>query len=107
MDLFDALTERMGSRDVVTELFQEAITALQNTLDEFSAVNARDNFHSRQSRTGPGDVRAQQLGVIGKNAAGVAPARDADVKLFLMDGGQRTRRSHDQYFIHGLALGGV
>jgi len=24
-----------------------------------------------------------------------------------MDGGQRTRRRHDQYFIHGFALGGV
>ena len=31
----------------------------------------------------------------------------ADVKLLLIDRGQRTRRRDDQHFIHGLALGGV
>jgi hypothetical protein len=45
--------------EALAELFQEAMTALQNGLDEFSAVNARDNFHGSQTRAGTGDVRAQ------------------------------------------------
>jgi len=54
-----------------------------------------------------GDVRAKQVSVIGENLATLSPTRDADVKLFLMDGGQRTRRGNDQHFIRSLALGGV
>jgi len=43
--------------EALAELFHKAITALQNGLDEFSAVNARDNFHGSQARAGTGDVR--------------------------------------------------
>ena len=35
MDLFDASAERMGLRDALAELFQKAMTALQDALDEF------------------------------------------------------------------------
>jgi hypothetical protein len=45
--------------EALAELFQKAMTALQNGLDEFSAVNARDNFHRRQPRAGTGDVRTE------------------------------------------------
>ena len=38
---------------MLAELFQKAMTALQNGLDEFSAVNARDNFHGSQPRDNP------------------------------------------------------
>jgi len=34
------------------------------------------------------DMRVEQVTVIGENPATLAPARDADVKLFLTDGGQ-------------------
>ena len=48
--------------------------------------------------------QSKSLGVIGKNLAAFATARDADVKLLLMDGSQRTGRRHDQNLIHrGLA----
>lgn len=53
------------------------------------------------------DMRTQPLGVIGENLAAFAPARDANVKLLLMDGCQRPRRCHDQHFVHSFALGGV
>jgi hypothetical protein len=74
-------------RAALAELFQKTLPALQNGLNEFSASNAGDNFHGRQTRAGTGDVRAQHLGIIREHAAGIAPARNADVKLLLMDGG--------------------
>ena len=83
------------------------MTALQNALEEFSAVNVRDNFHRRQPGARMSDVRAEQIAVVSENLTAFASARDTDVKLFLMDGGQRTRRRDDQHFIHRLALGGV
>jgi hypothetical protein len=43
--------------EALTELFQEAMTALQNSQDEFSMVDGRDHFHRRQPRAGTGDVR--------------------------------------------------
>ncbi len=49
----------------------------------------------------------KHVAVIGENLAAFAPTRNADVKLFLIDGGQRTRRRDNQNFIHRLALGGV
>jgi hypothetical protein len=60
--------------EALAELFQEAMTALQNLQDEFSAVGGRDHFHRRQPRTGTGDVRAQHLGIISEHAARLAPA---------------------------------
>ncbi len=51
-----------------------------------------------QPRAGTGDVRAQHLDIICEHAAGVPPARDADVKLLLIDRRQRTRRRDDQHF---------
>ena len=83
------------------------MAALQNVLDEFLSVHARKHFHGGQSRAGTGDVRAQQFDIVSENLAAFAPARDADVKLLLVDGRQRTRRRDDQNFIHGLALGSV
>ena len=73
----------------------------------FCRLNARNDFHGGQPFAGMSDVRTQPLNVISEHLAAFASARDADVKLLLMDGGQRTRRRHDQHFIHGLALGGV
>src|SRR5206468_8587988 len=32
---------------------------------------------------------------------------DGDIKLFAIDGGEGAGRSHEQDFIHGLALGGM
>ena len=75
--------------------------------DEFLPVNMRHDFNGGQPRAGMGDVRTQQFSIIGENLAALAPARNADVKLFLIDGGQRTRRRDDQNFIHRLALGGM
>ena len=63
-----------------------------------------NRLDSRHAGAGTAKVRAQQFRVIGEDAAHVAPARDADVKLFLTDGGQRTRRCDDQDFIHRLAF---
>ena len=64
-------------------------------------------FHRRQPGTGMGHVRTQQVRVIRKDLAAFAATRNADVKLLLMDGGQRAGRGHDQHGIHSLALGGV
>jgi hypothetical protein len=73
----------------LAELFQEAMTALQDIQDEFSTVGGRDHFHRRQPRAGTCDVQAQHLGIISEHAARLAPARDADVKLLLIDRRQR------------------
>jgi hypothetical protein len=40
--------------------------------------------------------RNKSLSSVSENLAAFAPARDADVKLFLIDGGQRTRRGDHQ-----------
>jgi hypothetical protein len=97
----------MGLRYALAELFQETLAAFHDTQDELLSADMRDHFHGGQPLAGMGDMRTQPLGVIGKNLAALATARDADVKLLLMDGGQRTGRRHDQYFVHGLALGRV
>jgi hypothetical protein len=76
--------------EALAELFQETMTALQNLKDEFSVVDGRDNFHRRQPRAGTCDVRAQHFDIISEHAAGIASARDADVKLLLIDRRQRT-----------------
>jgi hypothetical protein len=93
--------------EALAKLLQEAMTALQNTLDEFLAAEMRDNLHSGQTRTGTGDMRAEQIAVVSENLTTLTPARNADVKLLLINRRQRTRRRDDQNFIHGLALGGV
>ena len=64
------------------------MAALQNVLDEFLSVNARDNFHRRQPRAGMSDVRTQPFGIVSENLTTLASARDADVKLLLVDGRQ-------------------
>ena len=38
----------MLQSEALAELFQEAMTVLQNLQDEFSVVGGRDNFHRRQ-----------------------------------------------------------
>jgi hypothetical protein len=63
---------RLSRHAALAELFQKAMAALQDGLNEFSAGNARDYFHGSQSRTGMGNVRAQHLGVISEDAAGIA-----------------------------------
>jgi len=62
--LFDAFAERMGLRDTLTEIFQEAMAALQNPLHEFLLANARNNFHGGQPFAGMRDVRTQLVNVI-------------------------------------------
>jgi hypothetical protein len=106
-DLFDAFAGRNGLRHALAKLFQESMTAFHDPQDEFPSADMREHFHGGQSLAGMGDVRTQPLGVIGENLAAFATTRDADVKLLLMDGGQRPRRRHDQHFIHRFALGGV
>ena len=103
MCLFDAFAERMGLHYALAELFQKTLAALHDPQDEFLSAKMRDDFHGGQPLAGMGDVRTQSLGVIGENLAAFTTARDADVKLLLMDGGQRPRRSHDQHFIHRFA----
>ena len=78
----------MGLRHALVEMFQEAIPALQNTLDEFLPVNVRNDFHGGQPFTGMRDVRPQQFLVIGEYLATLPTARDADVKLLVVNGGQ-------------------
>ena len=97
----------MGLRYALAELFQETLATFHDPQDEFLPAKTRDYFHGGQSLTGMGDVRTQPLAVIGENLAAFATTRDADVKLLLMDGSQRTGRRYDQYFVHGLALGSV
>ena len=78
----------MGLGDALAEMFQEAIPALQNTLDEFLPVNVQNDFHDGQPFVGMCDVRTQQFLVIGEYPATLPTARDADVKLLLVNGGQ-------------------
>ena len=78
----------MGLRYALAELFQETLATLHDPQDEFLSVDTRDNFHGGKSLAGMGDMRTQSLGVIGENLTAFATARDADVKLLLMDGGQ-------------------
>jgi len=80
----------MGLGDALAEMFKEAMAALQNALHEFLLANARNNFHGGQPPAGMSDVRTQSVNVISEHLAAFAPARDADVKLLLMDGRQRT-----------------
>jgi len=82
MDLSDA----SAMRESLAELFEEAMTALQNALDEFSAVDVGDNFHRRQPLAGISDVRTQPFSVISEDLASFSTTRDADVKLLLVDG---------------------
>ena len=88
--MFDASAKRMGLRHALTEMFQEAMPALQNALHEFLLTNARNNFHGGQPSAGMSDVRTQSVNVISEHLATFAPARDTHVKLLLMDGGQRS-----------------
>ena len=53
------LVRRKGLRDALAELFQEPIAALQHALDEFLSANTRDNFHSRNTGIGMGDMRME------------------------------------------------
>ncbi len=78
----------MGLRHALTEMFQEAMAALEDTLDEFLPVNVQNDFHGGQPSTGMRDVRTQQFLVIGEYLATLPTARDADVKLLLVNGGQ-------------------
>jgi hypothetical protein len=66
------------------------MAALQYALDEFLSANARNDFHGGQPFAGMSDVRTQSLNVISEHLATLSSARDADVKLLLVDGGQRT-----------------
>src|ERR1019366_484599 len=104
--MVDATAGRKGLalHQALAELLQKLVTALPDGLAEFVV---RNGFHSGQPRAGARDVRTQQLRIVGEDLAALAPARDADVKLFLADRRQRTRRGHDHYLIHRLALGGV
>ena len=97
----------MGLCHALTEMFQEAMPALQNTLDEFLPVKVRNYFHDGQPFVGMCDARTQQILVIGEYLAAFTTARDADVKLLLVDRRQRTRRRDDQHFIHSLPLSGM
>jgi hypothetical protein len=90
--------------NALAEPFQEMIAALQNG---FEKVPLRHGFNCRQPRTGMGDVRTQHLGIVRKDLTAFAATRNTDLKLFLIDGGQRTRRGDQQNLIHRLALGGV
>ena len=78
----------MGLRYALAELFQETLTTFHDPQDEFLPAEMRDHFHGGKSLAGMGDMRTQSLGIIGENLAAFATARDADVKLLLMDGGQ-------------------
>jgi len=84
----------MGLRYALAELFQETLATFHDPQDEFLPADMRDNFHGRQPLAGMGDMRTQPITVIGENLAAFTTARDADVKLLLMDGGQRPRRRH-------------
>src|SRR5438034_9117258 len=96
----------MGLRHALTEMFQEAMSALQDTSHEI-LVNVRNNFHDSQPFVGMCDARTQQILVISEYLAPFTTARDADVKLLLVDRRQRTRRRDDQHFIHSLPLSGM
>ena len=78
----------MRLRHALTEMFQEAIPALHNALDEYLPVNVRNDLHGGQPFTGMRDVRTQQFLVIGEYLATLPTARDADVKWLLVNGGK-------------------
>jgi len=78
----------MGLRHALTEMFQEAMAALEDTLEEVLPVNVSNCFHDGQPFVGMCDVRTQQFLVIGEYPATLPTARDADVKLLLVNGGQ-------------------
>jgi len=64
----------MGLRDTLAEMFQEAMAALQNALDEFQSANTRNDFHGGQSFAGMSDVRTQSLNIISEYLAAFTPA---------------------------------
>lgn len=70
------------------EMFQEAMAALQNALDEFLSANAWNNLHGSQPLAGMRNVRTQPFSVISEDLASLSTMRDADVELLLMDGGE-------------------
>ena len=51
-----------------------------------------------------GDAAGQQIGVIGEDVTAFATARDGDVKLFAINGGERTGGRHEQDVIDSFAL---
>ena len=94
-------------RQALTEIFQKAMAALQDTSEEVLPVNARNYLHDGQPLTGMSNVRTQSIKVISEYLAAIPTTRDADVELLLVYRRQRTRRRDDQHFIHSLPLSGM
>src|SRR5581483_6950150 len=65
--------------------FYETMAAPQNGLEK---VALWQRFDRRQPFAGISHMRAEQVAVIGENLTTLAAARDADVKLLSVDGGQ-------------------
>ena len=103
-DVRDAFTERMRLCHALAELFQEAMAALQNALEESLPVDLRNYFHGGQPFSGMGDVRTQPFRIVGKNLDALPSPRDRNVKLLAVDGGERFLRGDQQHIIHGLAF---
>ena len=64
----------MGLGYALTEMFQEAMPAFHDALDDFLA-NVRNDFHCCQPLTGMRNVRTQSIKVISEYLAALPTAR--------------------------------